>query len=147
MSMYPSWFASRAKQNIPHECLPVHRHLSYVYCMSVWNMSWYVNVFLVQSHNNLDITCALISYISHTCIYIYIDVYTYVCIMSNNPYNEACPFTHNSLMVHHYVFHLARSIWLVFSNMVLHKCHCMTSHPSIFWTQSDTIKFHDFGLL
>ena len=67
------------KKNIPHACLPVHRHLSYVYCMSVWNMSWYVNVFLVQSHNNIDITCAVISYIYHTCIYIYVYVYTYVC--------------------------------------------------------------------
>ena len=77
--MYPSRFASRAKKNIPHACLPVHRHLSSVYCMSVWNMSWYVNVFLVQSHNNIDITCAVISYIYHTCIYICIYVYTDIC--------------------------------------------------------------------
>ena len=81
--MGPSRFASRAKKkNIPHACLPVHRHLSYVYCMSVWNMSWYVNVFLVQSHNNIDITCAVISYIYHTCIYIYtyMSMYIHMCV-------------------------------------------------------------------
>ena len=76
---------------------------------------------------------------------------SYMYIMSNNLYNGACPLTHNSLMVHHYVFHLARTKVitrrlqygkLVFSNMVLHKCHCMTSHPSIFWTQCEIQERH-----
>ena len=32
------------------ECLPVHRHSSYVYCMPVWNMSWNMSMCSYCNH-------------------------------------------------------------------------------------------------
>ncbi len=108
--------------------------ICYVYSVFRKNMSsYYVNVFILQSHNNIDITCAVISYIYH--------VY-YVALLLTTPSRHIfiCS-TSQELRTSLAVSNMAKSFLTTWP----YKYRCMTSPPSFFWTQSDTIKFHDFG--